>query len=108
MIPSRLLIGLLLAAVPLFALGAVMPVLPAVGVGVMLTLLALAMADGFLSRSRDDVEVTRRVQDALSLGAQNRVDLTVHNRTARALHLRVKDDPPAEFDTPERMREIVL
>jgi uncharacterized protein (DUF58 family) len=107
-IPGGLLIGLLLAAVPLFALGGVVPVLPSVGVGVMLSLLVLAVVDGFVSRGRDDVEVTRRVQDVLSLGAQNRVDLTVHNRTSRALRLRVKDDPPAEFDTPERVREIVL
>lgn len=108
MIPSRLLIGLLLAAVPLFALGGVLAVLPPVGIGVMLALVVLAAIDGVLSRARDEVEVTRRLQDVLSLGAHNRVDLTVHNRTARTLHLRVKDDPPVQFDTPERMREIVL
>jgi len=108
MIPSGLLMVLLLAAVPLFALGGVLPVLPVVGVGVMLALLALAVIDGLVSRSRDEVEVNRRVQDVLSLGAQNRVELTVHNRTSRELHLRVKDDPPTEFETPERMREIVL
>ncbi len=108
MIPSRLLIGLLLAAVPLFALGGVLPMLPAVGLGVMLALLALAVADMRRSRARDEVEVTRQAPDVLSLGVPNRVELTLHNRSGRRLRLRVKDDPPGEFDTPERMRAVTL
>jgi uncharacterized protein (DUF58 family) len=107
-IPSRLLIGLLLAAAPLFALGGVLPMLPAVGLGVMLALLALAAADMLRSRARDEVEVTRRVPDVLSLGVPNRVELMLHNRSGRRLRLRVKDDPPAEFDTPERTRAVTL
>ncbi len=108
MIPSRLLIGLLLAAVPLFALGGVLPMLPAVGLGVMLALLALAVADMRRSRARDEAEVTRQAPDVLSLGVPNRVELTLHNRSGRRLRLRVKDDPPGEFDTPERMRAVTL
>lgn len=108
MIPSRLLIGLLLAAVPLFALGGVLPMLPAVGVGVMLATLALSLLDGFLSRARDSVEITRWVQDVLSLGAQNRVEIAVQNRAGRTLRLKIKDDPPVDFRTPERMRRVTL
>ena len=108
MIPSGLLIGLLLAAVPLFALGWIMPTLPAVGGGVMLAVLVMSLVDGLISRSRDRIEVTRRVQEILSLGAQNRVEITVHNRTERTLRLQVKDDPPAGFITPERVRRMAL
>ncbi len=108
MTPSALLIVVLLAAVPLFALGGWMPMLPAVGIGVMLGALALAVIDALGSRSRDEVEVTRRVQEVLSLGAPNRVELTVHNRTGRRLRLLVKDDPPDDFVTPERARAMTL
>lgn len=108
MIPAGLLIAVLLAATPLFALGGVLPMLPLVGLGVMLGALALAAIDATISRARDHVEVTRRVQDILSLGAANRVELTVHNRTGRRLLLCVKDDPPGEFRTPERMHSMTL
>jgi hypothetical protein len=54
-IPSGLLIGLLLAArVPLVALGGALPMLPAVGLGVMLALVAAGLIDGVLSRARDE------------------------------------------------------
>ncbi len=107
-IPSGLLIALLLAAVPLFALSAVAPMLPAVGVGVMLATLALGLVDAFLSRARDSIEIRREVREILSLGAENRVDMMVRNRTGRTLRLQVKDDPPGEFTTAERLREMVL
>jgi uncharacterized protein (DUF58 family) len=107
-IPSGLLIGLLLAAVPLVALGGALPMLPAVGLGVMLALVAAGLIDGVLSRARDSVEVRRGVSEVLSLGARNRVELSVGNRTGRTLRLLVKDDPPVEFDTPRRMHRLVL
>jgi len=106
--PSGLLIVVLLAAVPLFALGGWLPMLPLVGLGVMLGVLTLAVIDGFASRSPDHVGVTRQVQDVLSLGAANRVELTLHNRAGRRLRLLVKDDPPGDFVTPERTRAVTL
>ncbi len=102
MAPTGVLIGVLLAATPLFALGAVHPMLPVLGVGVMLGALAVAGIDGRTSRARDVLEVERRVPPVLSLGTPNRVDLTVRNRSGRPLHVLVKDDPPPEFATPER------
>ena len=108
MTPSVLLIVVLLAAVPLYALGGWMPMLPALGIGVMLGALALAVIDALGSRSRDDVEVAREVQEVLSLGVPNRVELTAHNRTGRRLRLLVKDDPPNDFVTPERTRAMTL
>ncbi len=107
-IPSGLLIAVLLVATPLFALSGWLPMAPAVGIGLMLGAIALAVLDALISRSRDEVEVTREVQEILSLGAPNRVAVTVHNRTDRRMRLRVKDDPPCDFDTPERMRLMTL
>jgi uncharacterized protein (DUF58 family) len=107
-IPSGLLIGLLLAAVPLIALGGTVPMLPSIGVGVMIGVMLLAVVDGLVSRARDEIEVTRQVEEILSLGAENRVEVTLRNRTGRPLRLKVKDDPPAAFRTPDRLREITL
>ncbi len=108
MIPSALLIGLLLAATPLFALGAYEPMLPLAGLGVMLGLLLAASLDARLSRARDALEVSRELPSALSLGVPNTVTVAVRNRSGRALRLLVKDDPPPEFDTPERLRALRL
>jgi len=107
-IPSALLIGLLLAATPLFALGAYEPMLPLAGLGVMLGLLLAASLDARLSRARDALEVSRELPSALSLGVPNTVTVAVRNRSGRALRLLVKDDPPPEFDTPERLRALRL
>lgn len=108
MIPSQLLIALLLATVPLFALGGLQPMLPAAAAGLMVGLLLAARLDVHLSRRRTAVEVTRLLPRALSLGTENRVQIALHNRSRRRLHLVVKDDPPAQFATPERVRRLTL
>ncbi len=108
MVPSGLLIGLLLAATPLFALGAYDPMLPLVGLGAMLGILLAASLDARLSRAHDALDVSRELSGALSLGVPNVVTITVRNRSGRALRLLVKDDPPPEFDTPERLRALRL
>ena len=107
-IPAGPLIGLLLAAVPLFALSGVLPVLPAVGIGMMLAALALGLADTMLSGRGDRVEVTRQVSEILSLGAQNRVTIVVRNHTGRRLRLQIKDDPPEGFDASQRLHPLTL
>lgn len=108
MVPSGLLIGLLLAATPLFALGAYEPMLPLAGLGVMLGALLAASLDARLSRARDALDVSRELPPALSLGVPNIVTVAVHNRSGRPLRLLVKDDPPPDFDTPERLRTLRL
>ncbi|MEA3403773.1 MAG: DUF58 domain-containing protein [Armatimonadota bacterium] len=108
MIPTGPLIGILAAAIPLFALGVVEPMLPLAGVGVMLGALVLAIVDGRLSRARDTVEVQRRLPQVLSLGVPNRVVIWLRNRSDRPLTLQVRDDPPPQFDTPERSRRLQL
>ncbi|MGC9317705.1 MAG: DUF58 domain-containing protein [Armatimonadota bacterium] len=108
MIPTGPLIGMLAASIPLFALGVVEPMLPLAGAGVIVGALLLAMVDGHLSRARDAVDVERRLPEVLSLGVPNRVSIWVHNRCDRPLTLQVRDDPPAQFATPERCRRVRL
>ncbi len=109
MIPSTLLIVLLLATVPLFALGGLEPMLSAAALGLMVGLLVAAWVDVRRSRRRAAaLEVTRDLPPALSLGAPNRVGIVLHNRSDRWLRLIVKDDPPAGFATPERARRLTL
>jgi len=107
-VPSALLIGLLLAATPLFALGWYEPMLPLAGVGMMVAVLAAAWLDARISRMRDALEVRRVLPNVLSLGVANTVTIMLRNRTGRTLRLLVKDDPPDEFDTPERVRSLHL
>lgn len=108
MIPSALLIALLLATVPLFALGWLEPLLPAAAAGLMVGLLLVAWLDVHLSRRRALVEISRQLPRALSLGAENHVTITLHNRSGRCQRLIVKDDPPEQFATPERVRHVIL
>lgn len=108
MIPSVLLIGLLLAATPLFALEWYEPMLPLAGVGMMVAALAAAWLDALVSQRRDALEVRRGLPKVLSLGVANTVSITLRNRSGRTLQLIVKDDPPGEFDTPERVRRLRL
>lgn len=108
MIPSGLMLALLLAATPLFALGAFQPMLPALGLGWMLGVVALALLDGLISRARDAVDLRREVPAVLSLDATNRVEVVVHNRIGRSLRLILKDDPPERFAAPDRTHYLRL
>ncbi|MGD9495332.1 MAG: DUF58 domain-containing protein [Armatimonadota bacterium] len=108
MVPSRLLIALLLAATPLFALGWYHPMLPMAGVGVMVAMLTAAVLDARISRARDRVQVQRCLPQVLSLGTANPVALVVSSHTGRPLRLVVKDDPPGGFLTSERTQPLRL
>jgi len=107
-IPSALLIVLLLATVPLFALGWLEPMLPAAAAGLMVGLLLAAWLDVRLSRRSAALDITRHLPRALSLGVENQVTIALHNRSGRGLRLLVKDDPPEQFATPERVRRLTL
>ena len=108
MVPTGLLIGMWLAAVPLLGLGVLDPRLPGLGLGVMTALLLVAVADNLLSRGRTKLEVQRETPEVLSLGAPNRINITVRSRCPRPLMLVVKDDPPPQFSTPRRSHRLRL
>ncbi len=70
--------------------------------------LVVAVADNLLSRRASEVEARRRVDEKLSLGTENRVDIELYNRSRRALLLLVKDDAPVAFHTPQRQFSLRL
>ncbi len=70
--------------------------------------LIAAVADNLLSRRAAEIETERRVDEKLSLGTDNEVEIILYSRSRRTLHLQVKDDPPIEFETVRRQRSLRL
>lgn len=70
--------------------------------------IALVSYDNRMSSRRVALELERQVEDKLSLGADNPVRIILRSRSGQGALLHVKDDPPAEFHTPERMQRLRL
>jgi uncharacterized protein (DUF58 family) len=69
---------------------------------VLLAGLGLAAADWRGSLRLDERDVRRVVDPQLSLGAPNRVEITVRNPFARDVRMRVRDDVPDSFRVDRR------
>ncbi len=118
---SRLWIGLfILGFVPLLLSG-LFPIAYALAILYYLFLAALVAADALLTpTSRTltvSLEVVRDVDEKLSLGADNLVQVRVHNGTGHSLALEIRDTPPEAmgndlnglplyFEIPARSRHI--
>lgn len=102
MIATGILIGILATAAALFALGGLVPMAPLIGAGAMIAMLLAAIVDARISSARDRIEIAREVPEILSLGAPNRAQITVTNRTPRTMTVAVRDDPPPGFETTRR------
>ena len=74
----------------------------AIAVAVALGGLILAAVDWRTSPRLDERDVRRIVDPQLSLGAPNRVEITVRNPFAREVRLRVRDDVPDSFRVDRR------
>ena len=70
--------------------------------------LVIAVADNLLSRRAADIETERQVDEKLSLGTDNQVEIILYSRSHRPLTLQVKDDPPIEFETARRQCSLRL
>jgi len=70
--------------------------------------LVIAVADNLLSRRTAVIETERQVDEKLSLGTDNQVEIILYSRTIRPLFLQVKDDPPIEFETARRQQHLWL
>jgi uncharacterized protein (DUF58 family) len=103
-------LSLLLLLVPsvLVAASAYQPTLLPWAAGVFAGVVVVATLDWWLSRSRARIEIEREVEEKLSLGAENVARLRVSNRSRLPAVLQVKDDPPAQFDTPQRRFSLCL
>ena len=102
--------GLILLAlsVPLMALSVWGPVFVHISLAWAGLVLVLGMLDNIITRRLARFEATRSHEEHLSLGADNPITIALRSRCDFALRLAVKDDPPAEFDTPERLKWVTL
>ena len=101
-IPRPRLLGLLvLAAIPL-ALAGSSPAFLAIAAGVTLVAFILAALDWRGSPQLDERDVRRVADPQLSLGAPNRVAITVRNPFDRDVRVRVRDDVPVSFRVDRR------
>ena len=105
---TRLGLLVLLCGVPIFAAGVTVAGAGVLGAAWMGVWVVVAVADSVLARRAARFEVSREVDDKLSLGAENSVALHLRSRCSRALRLAVKDTPPLAFDTPSRLRHATL
>ncbi len=102
--------GLILLLLPaaIMALGVTQPdLIPWASYSAAGVLLLMA-ADHLLSRRIAVFTASRHTADKLSVGAENRVTITVRSRTRFVLRMFVKDDPPAQFRTPQRLQHLVV
>jgi len=107
-IPRPRLLGLLLvAAVPL-AVASASPAFVAIGLAVILGGFWLAALDWRGSPRLDARDVRRVVDPQLSLGAPNRVEITVRNPFPRSVRIRIRDDVPVSFRVDRREMALEL
>jgi uncharacterized protein (DUF58 family) len=92
---------LLLAAIPLAIAGS-SPAFLAIAVAVTVVALVLAGLDWRGSPRLDERDVRRIVDPQLSLGAPNRVAITVRNPFGRGVRVRIRDDVPVSFRVDRR------
>ncbi|MEN6304589.1 MAG: DUF58 domain-containing protein [Armatimonadia bacterium] len=101
-------LALLLLPAVLLAASAWVPGLASWAFAAAVMAAGLIVIDNRTSRRRASVELERRVEDRLSLGTENLVQIVVRSRCDCALNLIVKDDPPPPFHTPERAHALTL
>ncbi len=97
LIPTPRLLLLLLAAAPFFAASGTIPTLFFVGLILLIATIALVIADVRISPHPADFEVERVHDIKLSQWANNRIEVVVRSRAARAVDVQVRDEPPVRF-----------
>ena len=89
---------LLLFVAPLLVGATWFPVLEALAWGYGLAMLLLLGADFWFAQGQTRFQVKREHDTKLSLGADNPITLTVVNRHAQPVTIRLRDDPPQAFE----------
>ncbi|HUU60607.1 MAG TPA: DUF58 domain-containing protein [Phycisphaerae bacterium] len=99
MLPSPRLILLVLAAAPIFLLGAVFDPFAALGVIYVIALAAYAGVDLLLLPRRRHVAIERLVPERISLGAATPIVLQVRNTGWRRMEIRLAENLPDSMDS---------
>jgi uncharacterized protein (DUF58 family) len=97
LVPSWRLLGLVLAALVPLALTDFVPGIGTLTPILLLAVVAALVVDVQATARPDRLVVGRQVADRLSLGAENAVVLTLHNRGPRPLAVSLRDEHPVEF-----------
>lgn len=95
-ITSRFAVYLALAGVPL-AFSGLIPAAGWLGLVYVAAVFVAALTDWFLSPERSAVDVERRCEDKLSIGAPNPVVISLQSRSKQPLDMIVRDEPPYLF-----------
>ena len=101
-IPRPRLLSLVLAAAIPIALGSISAAFVALGVIVLIAVIALAIVDHRATPRPERVTVKRIADPQLSIGVPNRVSLQVSNPFARPLRVVLADTIPVSFDVDQR------
>ncbi|MBA3531718.1 MAG: DUF58 domain-containing protein [Ardenticatenales bacterium] len=96
---------LLLLAVPLFIAATFVRPLLALAIGYVLLMVGAMVLDAFRAPRAAAIEVERRNDSKLSLGADNPIFLHVRARLPRTLPVVARDEPPDEYDVSQRLLE---
>lgn len=105
---SKKLYFLLALAVIPYALSALHPMMATLGTAYNVGLLVLLIIDYQLTQRPKFVEMNRSVADRLSIGRENPVLITVTNKGAADLAVRLKDDFPQEIESDTKLFEFKL
>lgn len=102
---TRRAVLLLLITAPLIAASTWATVLGWVALGYFLVCAGLFALDYRLAEPLTRLEVTRGHQQKLSLGVENPITLTLHNRGRRTVTFWLRDEPPNEFKIESYIRD---
>lgn len=103
MLPApRLLLLLLLGAVVVAGASLARP-LAWIAVAYFVALFGLVATDLLLSTRPGEIEVERATEPKLSLGADNLVQITLHNRSSRPVRFQLRDEYPYQFQADQAM-----
>ena len=108
MLPRPRLLGLLLIAVLLMALGDISVVFIAAGAVVAVLAVALSIVDARSTARLGAKDIAREAAPQLSIGAPHTVSVRVRAPDARRLELHVRDEAPPSFAVDRRVLRAVV
>jgi uncharacterized protein (DUF58 family) len=107
MISTRFAILLALGALPI-ALSGLVPAALGLGFVYIAVAIVAGLTDFFMTPHSSSLEIERRADEKLSLGAENRVELRIWNRSRTIVKVAVRDEPPYQFTADGNVCELDL
>lgn len=97
MLFTRRALLLVLLTTPLLAVGTIAPGMLYVAIGYLALVVAMIAADRLLSPQPREFTLTRKNDSRLSLGAENRVVISITNGSRRTVRVVARDEYPPQF-----------